>query len=295
MIVPANGGASGEGASHVGSRRPTPDQRILGGVGQQTGGVAPGVDLILDVDRLGLALPRGRGQPPVAILSEVSVALERGGALVLVGPSGSGKSTLLRCLNRLAEPTSGTVRFSGRDIRSYDPRELRRRASLVMQSPVVFEGTVRDNLCVRPAGDAGDFSPGRLREALGEVGLDPGFLDRDALDLSGGERQRLSIARALLRDPEVLLLDEPTSALDPPNIAHIAETISRLRRDRGLSIVAVTHQPDLVLRLGGRLLYLVAGRVQAIQRVDDLRARAGTDARLEAFLSGERPALPSPA
>jgi ABC-type iron transport system FetAB ATPase subunit len=112
--------------------------------------------------------------------------VERGRALTLVGPSGSGKSSVLRCLNRLVEPTSGTVRFDGRDIRSFDPRELRCRVALVMQTPVLFEGTVRDNLCLRPVGVRGDFSEGRLGATLQEVGLASPLLDRDAATLSGG-------------------------------------------------------------------------------------------------------------
>jgi len=211
--------------------------------------------------------------------------VERGGSLILVGPSGSGKSTLLRCLNRLAEPTAGTVRFDGRDIRSLDPRDLRRRAALVMQTPVLFEGTVQDNLRIRPAGTPGDFSDERLAQALTEVGLETGFLERDAATLSGGEKQRVTIARALLRDPQALLLDEPTSALDPPNVALVVETILRLRALRRLTIVAVTHQTELVHRLGGHLLYLVRGEVQARERLDGA-AGTLTDARLQAFLAG---------
>lgn len=210
---------------------------------------------IFEVEHLSLAYPAGRAHPAVPVLHDISVVVARGEALTLVGPSGSGKSTLLRCLNRLVEPTAGTGRLDGHDVRSLDPRELRRRVALVMQTPVVFEGTVRDNLCVRSAAAQGDFSEGRLEEALGEVGLDPEFLNRDASTLSGGEKQRVTIARALLRGPQALLLDEPTSALDPPNV----ETITRLRQTRGLSIVAVTHLPELVRKLGGSLLYLVKG------------------------------------
>ena len=243
-------------------------------------------DPIFQVEHLSVAYD-GRGGAPAVILSDVSFELERGSALTLVGPSGSGKSTLLRCLNRLAEPTSGTVRFDGRDISSYDPRDLRRRAALVMQIPVVFDGTVRENLSIRPGGSTGDFSEARLTGVLGEVGLDPGLLDREARTLSGGERQRLTIARALLREPEAMLLDEPTSALDPPNVGLIVETISRLRKTRGLSIVAVTHQPELVHRLGGWLMYLVKGRVEARERIEG--ALSSGDARLQAFLAGERP------
>lgn len=244
-------------------------------------------DPIFQVEHLSLVYPVRRGESGVSNLNDVSVEVERGGALTLVGPSGSGKSTLLRCLNRLGEPTAGTVQFDGRDVRLLDPRELRRRAALVMQTPVLFEGTVRDNLRIRPADAQGDFSEERLKNTLTEVGLDSDFLDRDAATLSGGEKQRVTIARALLRDPQALLLDEPTSALDPPNVALVMETISRLRETRRLSIVAVTHQPELVRRLGGCLLYLVKGQVQAYERVDG--DRSVTDAQLQAFLAGERP------
>jgi len=201
-------------------------------------------DSIFEVDHLSLAYPGSRGGPAPSILDDVSFTVERGRALTLVGPSGSGKSSLLRCLNRLVEPTSGTVRFDGRNIRSFDPRALRRRVALVMQTPVLFEGTVRENLRVRPADVAGDFSENRLCAMLAEVGLEPDLLDRDAATLSGGEKQRVTMARALLRDPQALLLDEPTSALDPPNALLVVETVSRLRTTRGLSIVAVTHQPE---------------------------------------------------
>jgi len=245
-------------------------------------------DPIFQVDHLSLAYPGRRGDPAPSILEDVSFTVERGRALTLVGPSGSGKSSLLRCLNRLVEPTSGTVRFGGRDIQSFDPRDVRRQVALVMQTPVLFEGTVRDNLRVRPADAPGDFSEERLRMTLTEVGLEPDLLDRDAAMLSGGEKQRVTIARALLRDPQALLLDEPTSALDPPNALLVVETISRLRLARGLSIVAVTHQPDLVRRLGGGLLYLVKGRVEAFESIDGAGTGAAADARLRAFLAGEQ-------
>jgi putative ABC transport system ATP-binding protein len=243
-------------------------------------------DAIFQVEHLSLTYPARRGQPAATILTDVSVDLERGGALTLVGPSGSGKSSLLRCLNRLEEPTAGVVRFAGRPITDLDPRELRRRAALVLQTPVLFEGTVRENLMVHAPGVALDVSESRLRETLGEVGLAATLLDRDAAMLSGGEKQRVTIARALLRDPQALLLDEPTSALDPPNATLVVETICGLRDNRGLSIVAVTHAPELVRRLGGALLYLVAGRVQACERVHD---GGVIDERLQAFLSGTHP------
>jgi putative ABC transport system ATP-binding protein len=240
-------------------------------------------DAIFQVQQLSLAYPARRGHPAATILDDISVDVARGSALTLVGPSGSGKSSFLRCLNRLEEPTAGVVRFGGRSITELDPRELRRRAALVQQTPVLFEGTVRDNLVVHAAGAKLDVSESRLREALTVVGLDVALLERDAAMLSGGERQRVTIARALLRDPQALLLDEPTSALDPPNALLVVETICRLRETGGLTIVAVTHTPELVRRLGGTLLYLVKGRMETYEPVHD---GGVTDERLQAFLAG---------
>jgi ABC-type transport system involved in cytochrome bd biosynthesis fused ATPase/permease subunit len=154
-------------------------------------------DPIFEVDHLVLNYPDGRGHPAVEILHDVSFSVERGHAVTLVGPSGSGKSSVLRCLNRLVEPTSGTVRFDGRDIRSFDSRELRRRAALVMQTPVMFEGTVRDNLCIRPIDVPGDFSESRLATPM-KSGR--GKLLGRGRALSGGENARDDRPR-LLSDP----------------------------------------------------------------------------------------------
>ena len=217
-------------------------------------------DAIFQGQHLSLAYPGRRGQPPATILGDVSVDVERGGALTLVGPSGSGKSSLLRCLNRLEEPTAGTVRFDGRPITELDPRELRRRAALVQQTAVLFEGTVRDNLLVRSPGVAFDFSELRLRDMLAEVGLEPSMVDRDAATLSGGEKQRVTIARALLRDPQALLLDEPTSALDPPNAALVVETVSRLAKPiPGVYWIAATA---LTISTAATLAYVIGVVVQ---------------------------------
>jgi len=250
------------------------------------GGSSPVGDPIFEVEHLSLAYPGRRGQPPAQILADINVVVERGGALTLVGPSGSGKSSLLRCLNRLEEPTGGRVVFDGRSITEWDPRELRRQAALVLQTPVLFEGTVRDNLSIHAVGVVHDFSDGRVRDTLAEVGLDGGILDREAATLSGGEKQRVTIARALLREPQALLLDEPTSALDPPNASLVVETVGRLRGTRRLTIVVVTQSPELVRHLGGALLYLVKGRAQSYER---LAAGAVMDQRLQAFLAGIHP------
>ena len=126
-------------------------------------------DAIFQIQHLSLVYRARRGHPAATILDDISVDIERGSALTLVGPSGSGKSSLLRCLNRLEEPTAGVVRFGGRPITELDPRELRRRAALVQQTAVLFGGTVRDNLMVHAPGAPLDVSENRLNEALTEV------------------------------------------------------------------------------------------------------------------------------
>ncbi len=213
----------------------------------------------------GYGSARAEGQ----VLSGVSFGVPRGGRLVVLGRSGSGKSTLLRLLNRLVEPVAGTILLEGRELAAHDPLALRRKVALVGQTPVAFEGTVRDNLLTRtratpaPPEDA-------LAAALDDVGLARAFLDRAADELSVGERQRMCLARALVWDPTVLLLDEPTSALDPKSLGVIAELITSLAARRSMSVVAATHQPELVRRLDAPVLLLEDGVANAAASPGDV-------------------------
>ena len=146
-------------------------------------------------------------------LQDATFSLKRGEVLAIAGPSGSGKSSLLRLLNRLDEPTSGTVFVEGKDYRSLEPRELRRKLGLVTQRPFLFPGTVAENLRFGPAQRGETLSKEAVEDLLSKVGL-KGYAQRDVANLSGGEAQRVSVARTLANTPLVLLLDEPTSALD---------------------------------------------------------------------------------
>lgn len=199
------------------------------------------------------------GQAHRILLKSISFQIRAGECLSITGPSGSGKSALLRLLNRFDDPQQGEIRFHGRPLPSFDPLEIRRRIALVLQHPVMFHGTVRENLLRRPGGE--QVSEPTLCQALGDVGLDRSFLDRNAMELSGGEKQRVSIARSLLGGPEILLLDEPTSALDARSLHIVADLITQLNRVKGLTLVVVTHQPDLIQRLGGRVLFLERGQI----------------------------------
>jgi putative ABC transport system ATP-binding protein len=181
------------------------------------------------------------------------------GATGIVGPSGVGKSTLLRLLNRLADPTVGTVRYRGRDLREQDVLALRRDVGLVPQLPALLEGTVAENVLYGPGlAKRGADVTASLRLA----GLDPGFGPRRADALSVGEQQRVMLARTLALQPSVLLLDEPTSALDDATTAAIEATLRDLRDRLGLSFVLVTHDLDQAARLADRVLVLEPGALR---------------------------------
>ena len=174
------------------------------------------------------------------IVAGFSAGIPAGRLTVMVGPSGAGKTTLLRLLNRLDDPDGGAVYLAGRDVRSYDVLDLRRRVQVVGQVPVTFPGTVADNLLL--AAPAADGVRADAAGCLARVGLDPALAGREADRLSVGEAQRLALARSLALLPEVLALDEPTSALDTASKAGIVSLIRGLA-DSGLTIVMVTHDP----------------------------------------------------
>ncbi len=186
------------------------------------------------------------------------------GLVALIGPSGAGKSSLIRLLNRLDDPTLGAVSFHGAPIVDVPVRTLRRRVGFVFQTPPMFSGTVADNLRVAARyGDAGNAvdSGTALAALLQSVELDAGYLPREASSLSGGEQQRVSIARALMTAPEVLLLDEPTSALDPEVAERLMATVARLSREASLSVVMVTHRLAEARLWSQTTVMLDAGRV----------------------------------
>ena len=195
------------------------------------------------------------------LVEDVNFDVRVGEVMAVVGPSGSGKSSLLRLLNRLDEPTSGTVFVQGTDYRQIPPRELRRKLGLVTQRPFLFPGTVAENLRFGPEQRGETLSQDSLEDLLARVGL-KGYAARNVANLSGGEAQRVSVARTLANHPLVLLLDEPTSALDETSKSGVESLLQEIIDDQGITCVLVTHDTAQAARLAQRALVLESGRVK---------------------------------
>lgn len=194
------------------------------------------------------------------LVDDISIQVQRSEVLAIVGPSGSGKSSFLRLLNRLDEPTDGTVRLNGQDYRELKPQELRRRVGMVMQAAYLFPGTVAANVAFGPR-QRGEVLPAeQIATLLQRVGL-AGFEERDVGRLSGGEAQRVSFARTLANSPETLLLDEPTSALDEASARAIEELLLGIIRERGMTCIVVTHNTAQARRFADRTMVLEAGKL----------------------------------
>lgn len=202
------------------------------------------------------------------IVNDVTFDVNAGELLTIVGPSGAGKSSLLRLLNRLDEPTSGTVLLQGSDYREIPTRELRRRVGMVMQRPFVFRGTVSENLRFGPQQQAKELNDEKIEQLLRAVGLS-GYAGENVGHLSGGEAQRVCFARALANEPTILLLDEPTSSLDDAAKLDV-EAVIRKIAGQGVTSVLVTHDLQQARRLATRVARLETGKVTQIGTVSEV-------------------------
>lgn len=197
------------------------------------------------------------------IVDAISIEIYRGDVLAVVGPSGAGKSSFLRLLNRLDEPTAGTVLLEGADYRQIPPSELRRRIGMVMQRAFLFPGTIADNVRYGPRQHGQELPNDFVEQLLSQVDLH-GYASRPVANLSGGEAQRVALARAMANSPTVLLLDEPTSALDDAAKDKVKLLISEVVRAHHLTCVIVTHDLALAARMANRVMVMRAGRLERI-------------------------------
>jgi osmoprotectant transport system ATP-binding protein len=227
----------------------------------------------------------------------LDLTMATGEITVLVGPSGCGKTTTLRMINRMVEPSSGTIEIDGVDVLTREPAELRRGIGYVIQHGGLFpHRTVIDNIATVPRLLGWDRKKARARaqELLGLVGLDPALARRYPHQLSGGQQQRVGVARALAADPPVLLMDEPFSAVDPVVRNVLQEEFLRLQRELAAgggtpkTIVFVTHDIEEALRLGHRVaVFAQGGRLAQFATPEELLA-SPEKGFVTDFLGGER-------
>jgi len=223
------------------------------------------------------------------VLKNIDLTIQRGEIFALMGPSGAGKTTLLRVLNLFKKPDSGHLVFEEIRLNGTHMEKLnaRRKMSLLFQTPSVFNSSVFENVAygLKVRGVDKDTKEEKVINALAIVGLE-GKARQKARTLSGGEAQRMAFARAIVYDPDILLLDEPTSSLDPANVAKIEEIIMRIRRDLGTTIVFATHNMYQVKRIADRVGILLNGELIEVNSKEKI-FEAPEDARTSAFVNGE--------
>jgi ABC-type polar amino acid transport system ATPase subunit len=217
----------------------------------------PDSDVLIEVRRL------NKSFGDLVVLRDIDLDVHRGEVVVIIGPSGSGKSTLLRCLNRLEDPTSGTIRIAGVEIthRRANLSQMRRKVGMVFQHFNLFPHmTALENVMEGPRtvlhmkrSQAAE----RALDLLDKVGLDDKAESKPA-NLSGGQQQRVAIARALAMNPDAMLFDEVTSALDPELVGEVL-TVMRGLAEEGMTMVIVTHEMSFARRVADRVVFLDQG------------------------------------
>ena len=213
---------------------------------------------------------------PTRAIDALDLAIEAGSFVALVGASGSGKSTLLKTVNRLVEPTTGSVTFDGDDVAELPLAGLRRKIGYVFQSIGLFPHmSVAENIAIGPRLAGERLPEDRIGELLAWVELDSAMASRMPDELSGGQRQRVGVARALAAQPQLLLMDEPFGALDPVTRDALGERVRKLHEELGLTTVMVTHDMAEALLLADRVLVMDAGRIVADETPQSLVAGAG--------------------
>ena len=198
------------------------------------------------------------------VLRDVNLQIENGEFMVLVGPSGSGKTTMIKMINRLLEPTDGNIYMDGKRIKDYDERELRLSTGYVLQAIALFPNlTVAENIALIPEmkGWTKEKIAQKTEELLAKVGLPVAeYGHRLPSELSGGEQQRVSIARAIVNTPKVLIADEPTGNLDPENSWEIMKLLDRINA-QGTTVVMATHNSTIVNTIRHRVIAIENGRI----------------------------------
>ena len=198
------------------------------------------------------------------ILKDVSVSIDPGDYISIVGPSGSGKSTFLKLCCHLISPTQGMIQYKGKSIMEYDPMEFRKNVAYCFQTPYLFGQRVIDNISFPYSIRNQKIDFNRVEELFSLFSLDKNYLRKEIQNLSGGEKQRIALIRTLLFNPEILLLDEVTSALDVDN-TFIVENVVRSLNQRGTTILWITHNPKQSKRNANKILTIESGKIQSLE------------------------------
>jgi len=224
-------------------------------------------------------------------VTDLSVEISAGETVVLVGPSGCGKTTTMRMINRLIEPTSGTILVDGKDVMRQDPVHLRRGIGYVIQSiGLLPHRTVAQNIATVPklVGWEEQRIGARVEELMGIFGLDQEMASRYPSELSGGQRQRVGVARALAVDPPVMLMDEPFAAVDPIVRARLQDQFLDIQHRLKKTIVFVTHDIDEAIKMADRIAILNVGGVLEQYAPPEEILRAPANTFVEQFVGSER-------
>jgi len=212
----------------------------------------------------------------LTVLDDVSMSVEKGEVIAIIGSSGSGKSTLIRCMNGLESATSGQVIFNGEPLAKGNINKKRQKIGFVFQNFNLFANmnVLKNVTLASKSGDA--------MEMLTRFGLGDKAKSKPA-ELSGGQKQRVAIVRALTSDPEIMLFDEPTSALDPEMVGEVLDVIKALA-DKGMTMVIVTHEMKFAKKVASKIIYIDQGKIVESGTPDEIFSNPQSE-RLKEFLS----------
>ena len=202
--------------------------------------------------------------PDVTAVDGITFDIKEGEIMALIGPSGCGKTTLLKMINRLIEPTAGTIAIEGRETSRWDATQLRRHIGYVIQQVGLFPHfTVAENIgyVLRITGEGKQNQRSKAAELLDLVGMNESYLSRYPRELSGGQAQRVGFARALAGNPKIILMDEPFGALDQVTRLQLQDELLELQRTLGKTIVFVTHDIQEAMKVGDRVALMRGGKL----------------------------------